>query len=130
MNRYREQANKSAAQLVERPDVLVRMSKRASGRLLAMTGRLGKGTIANLGVLIRLTRDWGRGRYRVIPKKSLLALVGALVYFLMPLDAIPDPILGLGFLDDMAVLGYAMRYARKDLDDFVEWEKRSAEPAE
>jgi len=46
------------------------------------------------------------------------------VYFLMPLDAIPDPIIALGFLDDLVVLRYALRHARKDLDAFLAWEKQ------
>lgn len=122
MNRHRARATASAEQLVERPAVLLRVAQRAGERLLKAGGRLGKHGVSDLSILVRLARAWGRGDYRVMPRKSLLALVGALVYFLMPLDAIPDPILGLGFLDDLAVLGYAMRYARKDLEAFETWE--------
>lgn len=41
---------------------------------------------------------------RATPLKAKGILFGALAYFVLPVDAIPDFILGLGFTDDMAVL--------------------------
>lgn len=38
------------------------------------------------------------------PLKVRAALLGALVYFILPVDAIPDVIAGLGYTDDAAVL--------------------------
>lgn len=122
MNRYRKKAQRVAERLLQRPLILLRMTGRASTKLVQTAGRLGGVNSENIDTLIRLTRAWGIGDYREVPKASLAALVGALVYFLMPLDAIPDPILALGFLDDIAVLRYALKYARKDLDAFKEWE--------
>jgi uncharacterized membrane protein YkvA (DUF1232 family) len=42
-------------------------------------------------------------------------LLAALAYFVMPFDAIPDFILGLGFTDDMAVLFTAINLIRTHL---------------
>lgn len=36
-------------------------------------------------------------------------LLGALAYFILPIDAIPDMIFGLGFTDDAAVLAIAIK---------------------
>ncbi|MGE3875716.1 MAG: YkvA family protein [Parvibaculaceae bacterium] len=41
---------------------------------------------------------------RSTPLKVKGLLLGALAYFVLPLDAVPDFLLGLGFTDDMAVL--------------------------
>lgn len=41
---------------------------------------------------------------RATPVKAKGIVLAALAYFIMPLDAVPDFILGLGFTDDMAVL--------------------------
>lgn len=38
------------------------------------------------------------------PLKARGTLLAALAYFILPLDAVPDMLLGLGFTDDMAVL--------------------------
>ncbi len=41
---------------------------------------------------------------RQTPTRVRATLLGALAYFVLPLDAIPDFILGLGFTDDVAVI--------------------------
>jgi len=49
------------------------------------------------------------------PVKAKAILVGALAYFILPVDAVPDFILGLGFTDDMAVLLAAFNVIRSHL---------------
>jgi len=44
---------------------------------------------------------------------ALVALVGALVYLISPLDLIPDLIPGLCHLDDIGILGMACKYFKK-----------------
>ncbi|MDJ0930630.1 YkvA family protein [Breoghania sp.] len=38
------------------------------------------------------------------PPKVRATLIGALAYFVLPLDAVPDFILGIGFTDDATLL--------------------------
>lgn len=40
-----------------------------------------------------------------------LALMGALGYVILPLDFVPDGIMGLGWVDDAAVIAAALRFA-------------------
>ncbi|MDQ0468210.1 YkvA family protein [Labrys wisconsinensis] len=51
--------------------------------------------------------------YAVLDRRTPMAvrvtLIGALAYFVMPFDVVPDFILGLGFTDDAAVLYAALR---------------------
>jgi len=49
------------------------------------------------------------------PTSVKAILIGALVYFIMPVDIIPDVLIGTGFLDDASVLAYALATARKHL---------------
>jgi len=49
---------------------------------------------------------------RATPLKVKGVLLGALAYFVLPLDAVPDFLLGLGFTDDMAVLLAAISMIR------------------
>jgi uncharacterized membrane protein YkvA (DUF1232 family) len=46
------------------------------------------------------------------PVKVKATLFGALAYFILPFDVIPDMILALGFTDDMAVLMAAVTLVR------------------
>ena len=41
---------------------------------------------------------------RATPVKAKGILIGALAYFVLPIDIVPDMLLGLGFTDDLAVL--------------------------
>lgn len=49
------------------------------------------------------------------PLRVKATLFGALAYFVLPLDMIPDVILGLGFSDDMAVLITAFTMMKKHI---------------
>ena len=49
------------------------------------------------------------------PLKVKGILLGALAYFIMPFDVIPDFLLGLGFTDDMAVLYTAITMIRSHM---------------
>ncbi len=49
---------------------------------------------------------------RNTPMKAKGILFGALAYFILPIDVVPDFILGLGFTDDMAVLLAAFNVVR------------------
>jgi len=51
------------------------------------------------------------------PNRIKAAIMGALAYFVMPLDAIPDTILGIGYLDDLGVLAWAYDTVSNHIDD-------------
>ena len=46
---------------------------------------------------------------RETPHHVRAALIGALAYFILPFDMVPDMMVGLGFTDDMAVLAGVLR---------------------
>ncbi len=50
--------------------------------------------------------------YPKAPKKIKAVIASSLAYFILPLDAVPDPIPFLGFLDDGVVLASAMAIVR------------------
>ncbi|MFQ6576188.1 YkvA family protein [Pseudomonas sp. UM16] len=69
---------------------------------------------------------WWRGEYRSISPKALVTVVAGLLYFVSPLDAIPDWLLGVGFLDDIAVLAWVMKAVSNELAAFNTWRNRQA----
>lgn len=73
-------------------------------------------------VFQRLLRAYSRKEYPHLPWKSLLTIVGAILYFINPLDLIPDFIPGIGLIDDIAILGWAYRTLDSDVQRFQEWE--------
>lgn len=77
----------------------------------------------DLDRLSRLARAWAEGRYRKVPWRTLAMATGALVYFVNPFDAVPDFLVGIGYLDDATVLAFVAGSLRDDLDRFSEWER-------
>ena len=51
------------------------------------------------------------------PPRVRVLLVSALAYFVVPLDMVPDFILGMGFGDDIAVLSTAIAAVRSNITD-------------
>ena len=72
--------------------------------------------------LLRLLRAYASGHYRNVPAKSLVLIVAGILYFVMPIDVIPDFVVGLGFLDDAAVLAWVVSSVRTVVSDFEQWE--------
>lgn len=77
-------------------------------------------------LLQALCLAWWRGEYRAVSPKALVTIVAGLLYFVSPLDAIPDWLLGVGFLDDIAVLGWVLKTVGDELARFRAWRASQA----
>ena len=77
--------------------------------------------LSDIPVLISLVRAYVDKTYVEIPIGSILAIISALIYFLSPIDLIPDIIPGLGYLDDAAVLGIAFKLVHDDVAEYKKW---------
>jgi uncharacterized membrane protein YkvA (DUF1232 family) len=75
----------------------------------------------HLSVLIRLVQAYAKGSYREISLNGIVGTVAALVYFVAPLDFIPDFLL-FGLVDDVAILMWVYSNYRREIDAFLEWE--------
>ncbi len=73
------------------------------------------------GDLIALLRDYWQGRYTKAPKKVIGAAAFTIMYIVNPFDLIPDYLLGIGYLDDVAVVNVAYLFVRKDLEAYRRW---------
>ena len=60
-------------------------------------------------------RDHGDGS--ATPLRARLTLIGALAYFVSPFDLVPDVLVGLGFVDDTAILLAAISAVRASIHD-------------
>jgi uncharacterized membrane protein YkvA (DUF1232 family) len=75
----------------------------------------------DLELLQGLCLAWWRGEYRAVSRQALLAVVAALLYFVTPMDALPDWLPAIGFVDDLAVLAWVLRTWRDELAAFQAW---------
>ncbi len=60
-----------------------------------------------------------------LPLHVKAAIIGALGYFILPVDMIPDIIAGLGYTDDLAVLLMMLKYCSKYVDEGVKGRARN-----
>lgn len=70
----------------------------------------------------RMVLAYARGHYRAVPVKTMVSIVAAVLYFLNPIDLIPDALFGLGLADDLAVLTWVYKNAEESLNAFLQWE--------
>ena len=82
----------------------------------------------DLTALLRLSHAWSTHRYPYAPWKTILLAVAAILYFMNPIDLIPDALIGIGFIDDAAVIAFVMRTIHKDLRRFEKWESAHNTP--
>ncbi|MCE6988310.1 YkvA family protein [Dyadobacter sp. CY323] len=87
-----------------------------------------KGNLAefqtSVQLLIRMVRAYASGEYRNLPWKSLLSIVAVLIYFVSPIDLIPDFLPFIGVTDDVALVVWLIKTLSTDVQKFGEWEKK------
>lgn len=89
------------------------------------------GTLAHeawetLQTMFRLIKASMSGEYTGVPGTTVAAAVAVLIYFLSPIDLIPDFIPVLGLLDDVALVAWFSTTLKGEMDKFQEWENSSA----
>ena len=76
----------------------------------------------NLKTVLRLLQAYFSKQYTAIPWGSILLIVGSVIYFVSPIDLMPDWLPLAGFVDDAAVLMFVIAQIKSDLDKFLIWE--------
>ncbi|HMG93154.1 MAG TPA: YkvA family protein [Chryseolinea sp.] len=76
----------------------------------------------------RLAKAYATGKYRQVPWRAMLIVLAAVIYFINPLDLIPDLIPFVGFTDDFAILLWVYNSIQEEVDKFLEWEESQVRP--
>lgn len=72
-------------------------------------------------IMIGMVKDFKDGHYKIVPKFTIAAIVFSLLYILNPFDIIPDFIPGIGYVDDLAVFTFALKFIQTDLHQYLDW---------
>lgn len=79
-------------------------------------GNLGD-RVKDFKLLLSMFKDGMSGKYKV--PTATLALIGtAIIYVVSPLDAIPDVIPVIGWVDDIGVVGFAMSKLSSEISKY------------
>jgi uncharacterized membrane protein YkvA (DUF1232 family) len=124
-NRFYQKAKEKASSIAgdkDRMNELVSSSREKLQNINFEDSKISRLAV-NVRVIIRIIKAYANGSYREMPWKSLLALIGGVVYFLMPLDLMPDFIPFTGFLDDFTIIMLLSGAFQQDIEDFLLWEE-------
>jgi uncharacterized membrane protein YkvA (DUF1232 family) len=113
---------KRATAIVKNPSKVLDELTKADSKAESKSNLIKK-FIDDLKLLIRLVRAWAKGDYKDVPITTIILAVAAIIYFVAPIDAIPDWILVVGYVDDAAVIAFVIASIKNDLTAFRGWEK-------
>ena len=124
-NWFFQQALSRASRLIGHPGRIIKLLTQLTMKLVHTDFRnlRAEHLLVKIRTLGRMASAYARGHYKDIPWKALLSVIAALLYFVNPLDLIPDVIPGLGLTDDFTVLLWVYASAEKEIEKFQVWEK-------
>lgn len=114
---------KSAYRLINRPLAILTILKRVLSKIQSYPSvqSFTKDAKDQLQTIVRLLNAYAKKDYTGISKLNAVLSLAALLYFLSPIDLIPD-ILAIGLLDDLALLTWVYKNMSSEIDAFIEWE--------
>ncbi|MGJ8743527.1 YkvA family protein [Polaribacter sp.] len=72
-------------------------------------------------LLFSMFKDYISGDYDQIPWYIIASIGSTLLYVLSPIDAIPDFIFGIGYVDDAAVMALCLKFVDLELSEYKKW---------
>ena len=79
--------------------------------------------IANIPVFVSMVKDYIKKEYTTFPMHTLVSIVALLLYWVSPVDIIPDKIPVFGKADDIYALTIVLRGVGKDVEVYKAWKK-------
>lgn len=124
-NTFFSAALKKASALIGKPGRIVFVLSRLAVKLKEINwSNVSRRDIKEkLLVLARMVKAFAVGDYRDVPPKTMVLLLAAILYFVNPIDLIPDFIPASGLIDDFAILLWIFRTVDNEVQKFLTWEK-------
>lgn len=116
-----EKGYEEAEKILKNEDKMERFLQRLEKKMKVIP--LAGDKLANIPIMVSLVRSYVKKEYRDIPIGSLIAIVSALIYFVSPIDIVPDSIPVLGYFDDAAVVAACWKLVDTDVVEYVKWRK-------
>ncbi len=118
-----EKSRAEAEEVLKDPGKMEHLFQRLEKKLKAVP--VAGNALSYVPLMMSLVRSYVKKEYTDIPLGSITSVVIALIYFLSPVDAIPDVIPGLGYIDDAAVVAGCLVLIKGDLEDYRKWRKEN-----
>lgn len=112
-----------AEEILKDIDKLERFLQRLEKKLKTIP--LAGEKLSHIPVMVSLVKSYTKREYTDIPIGTIIAVISALVYFVSPIDIIPDSIPVLGYFDDAAVVAACWALVESDVDEYIKWREAS-----
>ena len=93
-------------------------SKLVNSSVLKKYSELGK-------VMLGMLTDYRKGIYTKVPWFTIATIAFGFLYILNPFDIVPDFIPLIGYIDDLAVFSFGLRFIETDLHNYLDWKLES-----
>lgn len=124
-NSFFNKALKKAALLIGKPGRVARILAELAVKISRVDWSVaGRAQLkAQISLISRLIKANLSGAYKLKSTRLLVGLLAACIYFINPFDLVPDLLVGIGLVDDMAIIAWVFSSAATELKAFEEWEK-------
>lgn len=108
-----------AKELLREPDRLEAYLLKAEEKLKNME-RVDVG-FENVPIMISMIRAYVKREYTEVPLMTIVGILAAVIYIVLPTDLIPDSIPYVGYLDDALVMAFTMKLVAADVQIYRDW---------
>ena len=129
MKTKEERANEAFEKGKEKAKVILEDENKAERFLQRLEKKLKEVPIvgeklAYIPIMASLARSYIKKEYVDVPIGTMIAIISALLYFVSPIDLIPDNIPVLGYGDDALVAATCWKLVESDVKEYEEWRKK------
>lgn len=115
---------RSARTISRNPEKVKAVFDKVDGKVESNEGPLGQ-ILVKTRLAGRMITDFVSGRYKEVPARTIVVLVGAGLYILSPLDAVVDFIPFAGYMDDIFIFNLVYSQISKDLSKYLDWAQKN-----
>ena len=113
-----------AEETLKNEDAIERLLQRLEKKLKGIGGPVGE-KLSMIPTWVSLVRSYVKKEYTDIPIGSVVAIVSAIIYFVAPVDFIPDGIPVAGHADDVAVVVACWKLVESDVIEYQAWREKN-----
>lgn len=118
-----EKRYSKAEEILKDEDKLERFLQRLEAKLKEIPVAGEK--LSYVPVMASLIKSFVQKEYTDIPIGTILAVMSALIYFVSPIDVIPDSVPALGYFDDAAVVAVCWSLVESDIKEYQDWREKN-----
>ena len=105
---------------------LLQDSSKVDALLIALEERLKElpvagPVLANIPLTVSLVKSFIGKEYTEVPVRVIVTLVSSFIYIVKRKDLVPDYIPVVGYVDDVSVLGFALKFCEPELEAYRQW---------